>query len=425
MTPLFPAQRAAEEFDSVLGGRESTAVAERYAGLSATVQVLREQPEVMPRAAFVADLRERLMAAAETEMVPAAPVVRRLPSSREATARRNRRLGSAAAALVIVGGTAGMAAAASGALPGQALYPIKRGVEQVSIAAHFGDASQGKALLGQADERLDELQGLVADGSASPALVDATVSDFRTSADSGADKLFSAYRTDSDTADITAVRDFTSGAMAQVSSLSRGADPSLAGSLSETADVLADIDQQAVSLCSSCGGQAIAPPWALAADSGAATATNLFARPAEQAGKDVTSARAAQAALDKQRLDGLKDAAQGAADKLGSQSSGGSAGASTSQKLTSTLNSAGQLVPALPTAGKTAVNNLVGGLTSTLASTAGSLTGGGGGGSSGDLADTAKGAGSDLGKTLKGVTGSVGGTLKDLTKGQPGDSQNK
>ena len=46
MTPLFPAQRAAEEFDQVLGGTATQAVADRYAELLDTVVLLRAQPEV-------------------------------------------------------------------------------------------------------------------------------------------------------------------------------------------------------------------------------------------------------------------------------------------------------------------------------------------------------------------------------------------
>ena len=78
MTRLFPVpvpgQRAAEEFDSVLGGRATQDVAERYGQLVATVQVLSDQPLITPRAEFTADLRSRLMLAAETDLVPAPPV---------------------------------------------------------------------------------------------------------------------------------------------------------------------------------------------------------------------------------------------------------------------------------------------------------------------------------------------------------------
>ena len=64
MTPLFPAQRAAEEFEQALGGTATRAVAARFGPLLETVEVLRSQPEVLPRAEFVGELRSRLMTAA-------------------------------------------------------------------------------------------------------------------------------------------------------------------------------------------------------------------------------------------------------------------------------------------------------------------------------------------------------------------------
>ena len=404
MTPLFPA-RAAEEFDGVLEGRATTAVAERYTGLVATVQVLRDQPEVLPRTAFVADLRERLMVAAETDMVPALPVVRRLPSK----SRRNRRLGTVAASLVIVGGTAGMAAAASGTLPGQALYPIKRGVEQVTVAAHVGDASKGSALLGQASTRLDEVQGLLESG-ADPTLVDATVADFRQSANAGADKLFKAYQTDAKASDITTVRDFTSSAMKQVAAIAPDADTSEAGALRDTADTVAELDQQATTLCAACGSDvALTPPAALADGSGAASVNNLIARPVAQARKDL----ATQTAITKAQLDGLQDRAQGAADKLKQATTPGGSGTSASNPLTSTVNSAGTAVPNLTDKTASTVTNLVTGVTGTITS----VTGGGGKNATtsggGTLGNTLKGAGDGAGKTL----GGLGDTLNGLTKG--------
>ena len=76
MTPLF-AHRAAEEFDRALEGRASRSGAERHADLLGTVETLRRMPPVEARPDFVADLRTRLMTAAETDLVAAPPVVRR------------------------------------------------------------------------------------------------------------------------------------------------------------------------------------------------------------------------------------------------------------------------------------------------------------------------------------------------------------
>ncbi len=46
MTPLFPAQRAAEEFEKVLGGTATEAVTDRYTELLDAVEFLRAQPDL-------------------------------------------------------------------------------------------------------------------------------------------------------------------------------------------------------------------------------------------------------------------------------------------------------------------------------------------------------------------------------------------
>jgi len=404
MTRLFPVpvpgQRAAEEFDSVLGGRATEDVAERYGQLVATVQVLTDQPEITPRAEFAADLRSRLMLAAETELVPAPPVLRRPPTR----SQRNRRLGTAAAALVIVGGSAGMAAAASGALPGDSLYPIKRGIEQVTTAAHVGDAAKGSALLGQAGNRLDEVDSLIGSGSPDADEVSSTLDSFNDQANAGADKLFTAYQTDSDSADIAKVRDFTASGMSQIASMASAADPSTLGSLRDAADTLADIDQQATTLCASCGGGAtLTPPPVLAAGAGAAAVTNLIARPVTQASKDIEQATAAQQATPP-KIGGLQQATQDAADKLGQ---GGAGSDAVSGTVTSTLDSAGKLVPALTSGNGTggAVKGLVGGLTTTVTA----------GGDPTGVGDTVTKAGGAVGDTVDGLSGKVKEKVDGLT----------
>ena len=58
-----------------------------------------------------------------------------------------RRLVAAATAAILLGGTAGMAAAAQHALPGEALYPVKRGIERVETRLSGSDAGRGRDLL--------------------------------------------------------------------------------------------------------------------------------------------------------------------------------------------------------------------------------------------------------------------------------------
>src|SRR3954447_21095873 len=72
MTPLFLARRRAERFDSLVEGGRRDDVDRATTELLELVGALRTVPEARPRPEFVADLRERLMLAAETELVPAA-----------------------------------------------------------------------------------------------------------------------------------------------------------------------------------------------------------------------------------------------------------------------------------------------------------------------------------------------------------------
>ena len=362
MTSLFPSQRAAEDFDSVVEGLASPAVADRYADLFATVETLRTQPEVLPRAEFASDLRSRLMTEAATVLVPAAPVVRRLEPSR--ARKRNRRIGTLAAGLVIVGGTAGMAAAAQGSLPGDALYPVKRGIEQASVAVHPSDAGKGAAQLDQARTRLAEVKALQAQDSPDEALIASTLESFRSAAAAGSDKLFTAYQADGDTSDISTVRAFTSDQMAQVADLSDASIPVDGDQLVDTADLLADIDQQARVLCAACAPQApLQPPAALSSGAGAASVDNLLARPVSQVRADVAQAQAARIA----RLQAAAErSAQAVAQVERENKAAANAPARATDPVTNTVTPDGRLVPSVTTAGKTAVKDLVSGVTGTV-----------------------------------------------------------
>ena len=91
-----------------------------------------------------------------------------------------------ASAAVLIGGTAGMATAAQHSLPGEALYPVKRGIEKAELGLSMSSAGRGRDLLHQASDRLDEAQGLVDQGSATgtPRVPD-TVAAFTASARDG------------------------------------------------------------------------------------------------------------------------------------------------------------------------------------------------------------------------------------------------
>jgi len=373
MTPLFPAQRAAEEFEKALGGTATESVADRYSALLETVEVLRAQPEVLPRVEFVDELRGRLMTAAETELVAGPNVVRLAPKRASSTRRR---LGTAAASLVIVGGTAGMAAAASGALPGDPLYPVKRGVEKAGAAVRVSESAKGEALLDQASNRLDEVRSLQAGSSPDPVLLATTVESFRSAADRGAEKLFTAYQAEGNAQDIDTVRAFTSTQMADIAALA-ASTPNAATDemLRDAADTLADIDQQARVLCGSCGPEAaLAPPTALSSGTGATAVNNLLARPVSQVQQDIKAVEASRNAA----LKAGASAAEATAGTIpqvdeATGAAGGSSKAEEPPPVNSTINPDGSLVPALPSGGGGAVKDLVTGVTTTVKEITGTL----------------------------------------------------
>jgi Domain of unknown function (DUF5667) len=256
MTPLFRSRQRAEDFAALVDGasplREATSPGtERLVGVA---QLLRDHgaadERAVPRDAFAADLRERLMAEAATVLTPqnaglALPVRTR--------GKRERRLVAVASAAVLIGGTAGMATAAQDSLPGEALYPVKRGIEKAELGLSMSSAGRGHDLLRQASDRLDEAQGLVDQGSATgtPRVPD-TVASFTTSARNGSDMLLASYAETRDPKTVAAVRAFTAAALAQVSALSQSAPVDAQPNLRDAAIALRDIDAQATRLCDTC-----------------------------------------------------------------------------------------------------------------------------------------------------------------------------
>ncbi|MFL6062080.1 MAG: DUF5667 domain-containing protein [Marmoricola sp.] len=255
MTPLSPARRAAEEFASVVDGTRGEA-GERYADLLECVDVLRGQEIPVPRTDFVADLRMRLMDAADELLLPVgaelAPVV---PLGVHAN-RRQRRVSIAAAAFVVIGGTAGVAAAAESALPGDALYPIKRGLESAQVSLNSSDSGKGQDLLRMAGTRLDETQALMKQHESTAAITQ-TLSAFKSSASDGADLLFNDYQRNGDTADITRLRAMLGSQLSQLDQMASGAPAGTQAAFADAKQLLNDLDQQAAVLCSGCGGTGI------------------------------------------------------------------------------------------------------------------------------------------------------------------------
>lgn len=255
MTPLSPARRDAEAFADALDGVRGDG-AERYSDLLTCVDVLRAQDIPAPRADFVADLRMRLMDAADTILVPTERLAPVVPLRAPAAARRQRRISIAAAAFVVIGGTAGVAAASENSLPGDPLYPIKRGIESAQISFSSSDAGKGQDLLRIAGTRLDEVGGLLAANSNSDQ-INSTLAAFRSSAADGAGLLFVDYQHNGDSADISGLRATLGSQLAKLDSLSSEAPPSTKSGFEAARSELGNLDQQASVLCGDCGAGGI------------------------------------------------------------------------------------------------------------------------------------------------------------------------
>lgn len=289
MTPLTPSRRAAEEFASVLEGSRPD-LADRYADLTSCVGLLERHHPITPRPEHVADLRSRLMDAADTMLLPAdaelAPMLpSRAPAEPPRARRRERRLGAVAVAFVLVGGSAGVAAAAEGSLPGDTLYPIKRSLESAKVTLNTSDKGKGADLLDQAGTRLREVDRLVADAGSSRTeaeRIDQALEDFQASAAKGSDLILAAYQHDADPAGLSELRDFAATQMERLQAVSEEAPASSKDAFTAAASLLADIDRQASALCGVCGSALLQIPATLLAS--ASALSDLLSVPVPQAG---------------------------------------------------------------------------------------------------------------------------------------------
>ena len=189
-----------------------------YADLLDVVGALRAVPAPVPDPAFVLALRERLLEEAETVLVAAAAERaddrRAAPAASGAPARPppqppargrdqrrdpRRRLRRP------------WPSPPRRALPGDRLYPLKRGLESAHAQLTFDRAARGRVLLDNASTRLDEVAELSRDGR-EPDQVGQTLDAFTQESIDGSDLLIADYQATGDRSSITTVRTFTAAA---------------------------------------------------------------------------------------------------------------------------------------------------------------------------------------------------------------------
>jgi hypothetical protein len=308
MRRLVTARTRAEEFAAAVDHRAadasgSPAHADEYAEFVALVSELRDIEQPLLRPDFAADLRERLMSEAPDALAEGAATPR---SRRDATvvsfpaSPRRRTASVVAAAAIVLGSTAGVAAASQSALPGETLYPVKRGIEQLELSVNRSDHGKGSEYLDQASTRLDEVVDLTvahADDPSTPGLVRDTLEDFASQADDGANALMQSYREDGDASSIAELRQFADQSAQRLDALTGSIPSEATDALANAADALSRLDKTAQTLCPDCSSL---PTLSLSSalmqlDGSLSTGTGLPTDPAN--GGTTTGANAPSAAL--------------------------------------------------------------------------------------------------------------------------------
>ena len=238
MIRLSSARRREEEFARLIeGSRADSPLTAPTSDLVELTRSLRALPLTSrgPDPRFRADLRSRLL----DEPGPATAVPARAHRAR--SPQRRTALRVATAAVLGVGlGVTGTASASQGALPGEPLYLVKRGVESVQLTLTPNPVDKGKLHLQHAERRSSEVEALLQRGAAerpaSLALVESTLEALESDTRRGSELLLTPGGAADPTA-LTTLRSFVDGEQAWLDRL----EPALPQDLQPDVDPLADL----------------------------------------------------------------------------------------------------------------------------------------------------------------------------------------
>jgi Domain of unknown function (DUF5667) len=154
---------------------------------------------------------------------------------------------------VLLGGAASMAAASQHALPGEALYPVKRGLENASTSLATSQAGRGREVLAHASDRLDEVQGLVAAGAGTgDPQVPGALDEFTRQAREGSRLMLSSYSDTPSRATIADLRVFSARELRTLQAISGTVPAEAQPALRAAVLALRDIDARAAQVCATC-----------------------------------------------------------------------------------------------------------------------------------------------------------------------------
>gem|GEM_PF-1821331 len=234
---LLPHRRAdAERFAALVDGRRVNGGLADHPDLAdlARLAAALAPADHRPDPAFRTALRERLVAEAASRPVADAraadPAGVAAETATPTTTPRWRTAVATVAVAAVVSG-AGAAAASYRALPGDALYGLKRQIESVELALANGDLDRGRELLEQAETRLGEAERLAASSEISEpgtrADLVATLADMREATEEGSLALTDAYRETGDAEPLRILRDFADEQQERLRDLMAMLDPGL------------------------------------------------------------------------------------------------------------------------------------------------------------------------------------------------------
>jgi hypothetical protein len=269
MADLNEVRRRADEFARLVDGAAPSpnpVQDPEFADAMDLVEAMREAGAVEPRPEFSATLRQRLIdeAAGRITATPNEPDQPddlpdrpdededlALPTPLHAPRYRRGKLIASAAAFVVLAGGIGAAAAAQQAMPGDALYGLKRGLESVATSISFTDDSRGRRELSHALARLTEAEKLAARNAPAGTISD-TLHDFSTEARSGADHLVASYHSDNDVAAIEKIYVFAEEARTRLLDLSKTTAPAVQPAIADAMRTIVAIVQQGMQACPAC-----------------------------------------------------------------------------------------------------------------------------------------------------------------------------
>jgi hypothetical protein len=219
--------RPADRFQQALEGQPPSDV--EIAELLATTRRLTTVRGMgpAPDAAFVTQLRARLMAEAASLPTPDRAAARSA-ASRRGEARTTpvvvvvgrglpRLLAGAVASALLVGGLVGVASRST--LPGDALYPVKSWLDSVAVHLADSDLARGRTQLAQAQEHISDARDLAEQRQPDADDIDVALNAAIDSVRAGQRSLDAAWADTGNPQALLAQRDFAARALPQVEAL--------------------------------------------------------------------------------------------------------------------------------------------------------------------------------------------------------------